>query len=418
MKTLLVGLIVGGVSGFALQKYVLTEDTGAAARHRRDTETNAATGGVKREKTPEIDVDLLLAKIRDLEAKLAAAKGAGEGDEDLYGGVEVPLTEEGIVTLLESFERTGSLDQLLALIKALLLQGEKGYPRLTRVLIKMVGMGMANRWDEEQLIKRIVPAARMAMQHERQLVGYVGYLLTNDNVPSMMRTGAMGAAMFLSINGVQGSEEFAPKLLEAFLANQGPGGDDQQRMLLEAMGMLRQKEAVQPLLAILRDPQRGSDHRRVIEALGRIGDERAVGVLIQRLRMEQPTDNRNWWSGRSEIQALARIGTDEALASVETHLGNLTTDNAFYNQAGAYLRVRKSDKVVGMIRDRFRADPGQSNMWGAVSALRSSGSPAAWSVLEEISRDSTQPQVSEYAKRILSDRAKLTEAQEAVSSGD
>ena len=353
MKTLLVGLLVGGVCGFALQKYVLEDEVASSRSRRGDVPVRGDDDRPERaEEDDGVNVDLLLAKIRDLEARLASMKG--EEEVSTYGEIEVPLTEEGIETLLESFERTGDLDQLLALIKALLLQGEKGYPRLTRVLYKMIGMGMANRFSEEDLLQRIVPAARMAMSHEKALVGYVGYLMTNDNVPSMMRTGSMAAAMFLSVNGVRGSEAFAPKLLEAFLAR-SEGDDDQRRMLLEAMGMLKQKEAVDPLLAILNDPQKGNDHRRAVEALGRIGDPRAVTSIVQRL--QSPPEGRNsWWHGRTEIEALARIGSPEALAAATTHLTNLTNNQSFYNQASAYLRVQKDDKVVTMIRDRFRAN--------------------------------------------------------------
>ncbi len=411
MKTLLIGLAVGGLCGFGLQKYVL-EDEAVASRTRRET-GGAEAAPVRKDSAPRVDVDLLLAKIRDLEARLAAAQGQEEATA--YGDVAVPLTEEGIVTLLESFERTADLDQLLALIKALLLQGEKGYPRLTQVIFKMIGMGMANRFKEDELLKKVVPAARMAMSHEKAIVGYVGYLMTSDNVPGIMRTGAMGAAMFFSVNGVKGSESFAPKLLEAFMAKSG-GDKDQRRMLLEAMGMLRQKEAVDPLLAMLADPEQSGDHRRAIEALGRIGDPRAVGPLIKMLQ-DAKTDDRNWWQGYAEMTALVRIGSPEALAAAENHLSSVQDNRAFFNQAGSYLRARSSDKVVGMLRDRFRTDPNQGNMWGAVNALNRAGTPMAREVLHEIATQSTQPNVKQYAQRLIDARKKMEAAATAVSDG-
>ena len=103
-------------------------------------------------------------------------------------------------------------------------------------------------------------------------------------------TPALGAAMFLTMNGASGSEKFGPKLLESFIAESEKGKDggmfagEQGRMLIEAMGMLQQTAAVDPLLRMLQDPAQADRAQRVIEALGKIGDSRAVGPLIQRLK--------------------------------------------------------------------------------------------------------------------------------------
>ena len=323
--------------------------------------------------------------------------------EDIFGGIPIPTTEEGIRDLEDEFDRTNDLDRLLALIRALLLQGERGYPRLTRLFMRVAGKAQANGFQEEDLLRKVVPALKLAMRHERELVGYVGYLLTDENVPPLLRTGAMGAAMFLSVNRTPGSEEFGPILLERFMQRGAMGGGDQDRMLIEAMGFLRQGQAVDPLLAMLRDPQRENMHGRAIEALGRIGDERAVGPLIQRLRAK-PTGETQWWSGRAELQALARIGTPEALAAAEQHLANLSNDDAFFAQASGYLRARPSDKVVGMIRDRFRNNPGANNLWGAIYGLRASNTPAALATLEEIAANSTHEHMRNTAARFVKEK--------------
>ena len=106
---------------------------------------------------------------------------------------------------------------------------------------------------------------------------------------------------------------------------------------------------------------------------------------MQRLRAEPDANNR-WWYGRGEVQALARIGTPEALAAAEQHLTNLSSDEMFFSQSLGYLRVRKSDKVVEMIRARYRNNPGANNLWGAVYGLRAAGTPTAIATLEEIAQ--------------------------------
>jgi len=246
------------------------------------------------------------------------------------------------------------------------------------------------------------------MRHEKALVGYVGYLLTDDDVPSMLRTGAMGAAMFLSVNRVPGSESFGPQLLKAF--SQGAsgglfgGGKDQTRMLIEAMGLLQERQSVDGLLAIVKNPENEDLHYSAIRALGRIGDERAVGPLLARLRANPGK------SGRAEIQALAAIGSQEAVAAAETHLRGIEQDSSFFNAAGAFLRERASDQVVHMVRDRFRANPKSHNLWGVVRGLAEAGTPAAQETLQEIATNAERPWVRQMAQRTVEEKRKLEEA--------
>ena len=61
-------------------------------------------------------------------------------------------------------------------MEALLLQGKSGYPRLTQLVMKTAMLGMGGRIEEQEAFQRVMPAFRMAMRHEKELVGYVGYL--------------------------------------------------------------------------------------------------------------------------------------------------------------------------------------------------------------------------------------------------
>lgn len=403
MRYLIAGLLLGLAAGYGA--FWLQHDAGQTGG-RGDRREEASGSDIVLRKGDGAEIDRLRKLVAKLRADLAAARAAGEPEAAPY---DVPTTAEGIALLEKEFQATGNLDRLLALIEALLLQGEAAYPRLTQLLLRVGHMAMSNRIEESEALQRIVPAFRLALRHERKLVGYIGYLITSDKVPSIMKTPALGAAMFLSMNGVAGSEEFGPKLLEIFVAQSenGPAGGlfsrDQGRMLIEAMGMLQQKEAVNPLLRMLADPKQQNNSYRIVEALGRIGDPAAVGPLVQRLNADAGSNR--WW--RPEVRALARIGTDEAKAAAETYIRSLEEDSQFFNQAGTYLREQPSEQMMALVRERFRKNPAAHNMWSTLRALQEVGTPASRLLLEEIASESTNEQVRQQAARSLKEMLEL-----------
>jgi hypothetical protein len=403
MRYLIVGLVLGLGAGYGASWLQHDEGMNGGRGARR---AEATDPGIVLRKGDAAELERLRELIAQLEADLAAARAAGGPESAPY---EVPATEEGIALLEKEFQATGNLDRLLALIEALLLQGEPAYPRLTQLLLRVGHMAMSNRFEEAEAMQRIVPAFRLALRHEQKLVGYIGYLITSDKVPSLMKTPALGAAMFLSMNGVRGSEEFAPKLLEIFVAQADGGpaagmfGAEQGRMLIDAMGMLQQKEAVNPLLRMLADPKKKDQSYRIVEALGRIGDPAAVGPLVQRLNADRGSNS--WW--RPEVRALARIGTDEAKAAAEAYIRSLDEDSQFFTQAGAYLREQPTAEMMALVRERFRKNPGAHNMWSTVRALQEVDSPAARLMLEEIAAESTNEQVRQQAVQSLKQLAEL-----------
>lgn len=397
MKTLLIGLVVGGISGFAVQKYALTDDTEGYRQRRTTNGDERVERDVKEVPTDHAD---LLERIRELEALLAARGDAVDLSID-YGDVKVPETDEEIDLLMQEWTETDDLDKLLALLRALLLKGERGYPKLTKVLVRFVGKVMMRKYRQEDLMQKAVGAFKLAMRHEKELVGYVGYLLTAEDVPADMKTGAMAGAMFLSLNGVKGSERFAPLLLEAFMAKSGGMNRDQAQMLILAMGMMKQEESVEPMLRMLDDPAKQRLHGGVIEALGNIGDERAVGPLVKRLQTTSPD---TWWL--PEIRALAKIGTPEAKAAAERYIKGVENDDRFFFHAGNFLSQQYSAAVVAEVRDRYRKNPGANNMWQVMRGLSQSGRREAITLLEEISKTSTQDWVKRQAGRFLEERKK------------
>ena len=410
MRTFLPGLILGLAIGL-LAQFLISSDDGGSARGTRRNDDTAQTDGDRK----ELDE---LQRQRDLIARLQSELEAlrNRPDPSELPMFEVPTTEEGIALLEREFDATQDLDRLLALLEALLLQGEAGYPRLTRLLVKMAMEAMAGRIKEDDAIERVVPAFRMLLRHERKVVDYIGYLIASEHAPKMMRGPALGAAMFLAMNGVKGSEEFGPKLLESFLAasengqENGMFASEQGRMLIEAMGMLKQAEAVDPLLRMLNDPAQQRQSYRVIEALGKIGDPRAVGPLIQRLKSNKNPNQ--WWS--PEVRALARIGTPEATAAAEGHIRSIENDDHFFSQAGGYIRERPSAEVIAVMTERFRKNPDVNNVWGALRGLREANTPEAIALLTEMSTNASRGHVRKQAQQHLDH---IKEMQQGVQEG-
>jgi hypothetical protein len=85
----------------------------------------------------------------------------------------------------------------------------------------------------------------------------------------------------------------------------------------------------------------------------------------------------------------------------------------FFNQAGAYLRHQADDKVVTMVRDRFRANPQSHNLWSAMWGLSQAGTPAAYGALEEIvASPAVREDIRKQAQSFLDQRTKLEETAE------
>jgi HEAT repeat protein len=178
-----------------------------------------------------------------------------------------------------------------------------------------------------------------------------------------------------------------------------------------AMGILGKKEAVDPLLAILKDPGQKNLHDNAMDALSMIGDDRALPIVRERLK-----NSENPWPW-TEMRALGRIDTDEARAVAEDYLGRMTDTDNFFSMAGHYLSASRNEKVVEMVIRRARADPG-NNWWSAVYALGRVRTPAADAALEEYARDASNPQRQKQAQGILDRRREADAQMAALETGE
>ena len=127
---LLLGLVLGLAGGF-FAGFLFQEESSSGGRGgRRDVDADPDFVSTRVESSD--DAGKLRDRIAELEALLAAARNA---EPEPMLGITVPTTTEGIDLLWKEFEDTGDLDRLLALMEALLLQGEAGYPRLTQLVL-------------------------------------------------------------------------------------------------------------------------------------------------------------------------------------------------------------------------------------------------------------------------------------------
>ncbi|MEN6308189.1 MAG: HEAT repeat domain-containing protein [Anaerohalosphaeraceae bacterium] len=86
---------------------------------------------------------------------------------------------------------------------------------------------------------------------------------------------------------------------------------------VEALGATRDKRAVEPLLAVLKEEDFGQMHSKAIEALGEIGDPKVVPALLKYLPTESERNGasaagRDTFTTKAAAAALAKIGDPRA----------------------------------------------------------------------------------------------------------
>lgn len=153
---------------------------------------------------------------------------------------------------------------------------------------------------------------------DKEAIVPLSELVRNKDNPNGLR------GLAISILGDIGYSQASPVLLEA-LRETDKGI---KSSTIEALGKLKVKEAVEPLLEMLKDEKDADVQRLIIKALGNIGDERAVGVLANYLRSQEEPFR---WEA---IQALSKI---KCRRSAELLLPLLNVENmniAFWARVG------------------------------------------------------------------------------------
>jgi HEAT repeat protein len=139
-----------------------------------------------------------------------------------------------------------------------------------------------------------------------------------------------------------------------------------------ALGIKREEAAVQPLIARVQDEQERDVVKLAgLDALGHIGDPRALSPLIHVLYHEESADVR-----AGAAQALAHFSDEQAMTSL---LRALHTDRKILVQVSAIRALGhiRHERVVTALLDVLRSPPHSTRQTAAVQALGQLGSPRA-----------------------------------------
>ncbi len=197
--------------------------------------------------------------------------------------------------------------------------------------------------------------------------------------------------------------------------------DDHKAEAARALGRIGAKEAVEPLMAAIefglgtsadpKDRMGNRDNEKIAEALGLIGDDRAVPKLLE-LKAKSPDNNVKLWA----MRALGRIGSPEA-AKALTRMA-LGDPNKFMrkNAVMALGDIGTAETIPALIQMMFVELEGVSFYREASYALFQVGAPAVEPLLETLALKN--PEVDAIFERSGGMKESAVVAKSAIVLGD
>jgi HEAT repeat protein len=133
-----------------------------------------------------------------------------------------------------------------------------------------------------------------------------------------------------------------------------------------ALGMIGAKQAFEPILTLLEAESDFNTKLSLIDALGKIGDPRAVNVLLRYL--QAPEQQNRGWLIRITANALGRIGTAAVLQPLREVL---ESDSDWFARLGAAegLGHLREEGAIGGKRSRIEVDKRTVRRRGSQSDL-------------------------------------------------
>ena len=305
----------------------------------------------------------LRARIAELEAQLANRPAP---EPDPYVGDTV----ENIERLIAEAYAANNVDWLIEVIDRLLRMGPKGYPLLRKLMMDIAFRAKFLPTRSEFRIDQIYSVGKVFQRREKQFIGFLNFLLVEKDTHPWFKQGAMVAASYFVGSRAKGSEELQQTLMQLFIGEGAvgiPGGFNMgnmgQRMQVFAKAMSGDAEMIGPLRDELNKTKDKKMQADILGALAYLGDPEALPLIKDRLDPAQG-------DYRKELEALGRLGTEEAHATASDFVRSIPDSKRFYRHASRYVRAGGGDMAIKLIRERVTSNPNDPEIKSAVGTLR------------------------------------------------
>ena len=382
-------LLVGGGAGFFAAD-TLSESSDARGNGGRGASAEASDLRL-RVVEDEREIERLKAEIQRLLAELERSKAPEEVNpypDDTPAAVE---------RLIEEAYAENNIDWLIEAIERLLLMGEDGYPLLRRMMMDMIFKARFVPSQSDFRFDQLYTAGKVFNKHEKQFIGFLNYLLKDPNSHPWFQQGAMVLGAWYVGSKAPGAEELQQTLMERFLAEQGMEGlggmlpgQITQRMQIFAMAMSGDPQMITPLHRELKRTDNKDMQGDILGALAYLGDPKALPLIQERL---DPMEG----DYRKELQALARLDTEESHQVAGNFLRSIPDSKRFYRHVGRYARAGGGTEAILLMQERIKANPSDPEIRNVIGSLRRYPTPEAKETLDLIGQSATDPKTAERA---------------------
>ena len=389
----LFGAVVGVLVTFA----VTGDDSKGRVDRQTESRTTHTTDVLKDDGAADLaaENERLLALVAQLRARLAEIP---EGD---VIWVEDSLDE--INLLIEDAYRDTNVDWLLDAVERLLLMGPRGYTRLRSLILELIFKGRMLATGADFRFDQLYRVTHIGMKHEKKFIGFLNFLLIDEETPGMMRQGAAVASAYYVGSKAPGAEELQQTLLQMMLNDAGAGmapsgmGNMGKRIQLFAMTMSGDPAMITPLREELKNTEDKRMQGDIIGALAYLGDPQALPLIEERL---DPSQGKHY----KELESLGRIGTPAAHKAATDFLKAIPDTKRFLQHSRRYLQSGGGTDAVMLMQERIRTEPDNPEVASVIGSLQRFPTKESKQTLDLIAETSPDEKV----------RARALSAAEAV----
>lgn len=390
-------MIFGAVVGVLVTFAVTGDDS--KGRVDRQVESRIEHSTVVLEDDGLADLAAENERLQALVAQLRARLGETPEGDVIW--VEDSLDE--INLLIEEAYRDTNVDWLLDAIERLLLMGPRGYTRLRSLILELIFKGRMLATGADFRFDQLYRVTHIGMKHEKKFIGFLNFLLIDEETPAMMRQGAAVASAYYVGSKAPGAEELQQTLLQMMLNDAGAGmapsgmGNMGKRIQLFAMTMSGDPAMITPLREELKNTEDKRMQGDIIGALAYLGDPQALPLIEERL---DPSQGKHY----KELESLGRIGTPAAHKAATDFLKAIPDTKRFLQHSRRYLQNGGGTDAVMLMQERIRTEPGNSEVASVIGSLQRFPTKESKQTLDLIAETSPDEKV----------RARALSAAEAV----